>query len=79
MNLYRCTRNLPYEPGTPGHTDASARQGYYIEAHNESEAHVKMAQKFNTEADIFAGFTVTLWRSHIRQGEGPITITRSDV
>ena len=32
--LYRITRPTCYPPGTPGHKDLSARQGYYADAAN---------------------------------------------
>ncbi len=35
---YRCTRASLYRPGTIGHADPSARQGYYVWAHNPGAA-----------------------------------------
>ena len=62
--MYRITRNLPYAEGTPGHTDPSARQGYYFQAHSETEAVLQMAKTFHTREDILAGFKVQLWADY---------------
>jgi len=49
LNDYRVTRRKPYGPGTPGHTDLSARQGYYITAPNAYVVIAMMAHKFPGE------------------------------
>lgn len=56
MKKYRCTRNSQYLHNCPGQNDLSARQGYYITAHNQEEAWQKMAIMFPEETKI--GFTV---------------------
>lgn len=56
MNQFRCTRRKPYPPGTPGNTDLSARQGYYIDAPDQEDAVKQMTAKFPGEA-----FDVQLW------------------
>jgi hypothetical protein len=38
MNEYRVTRPAAYGPGSAGHTDTSARQGYYVWAEAEGDA-----------------------------------------
>lgn len=45
---YRLTRNI-YKEGTLGHSDFTARQGYYIEADSEEEAIKKMKERFPGE------------------------------
>lgn len=59
MNEYRLTRRKPYPPGSAGHTDLSAREGYYRHAYNEAEAIQWMKTVFYGEA--FHGFDVQLW------------------
>ena len=55
MPMYRCTRPEVYDPGCPGHTDPTARQGYYIEADSERAALFRMHEKFpeDTKFDIY--------------------------
>lgn len=62
MNEYRCTRPNVYGPGTPGHTDSSARQGFYIRAENKTDAFRQMDVKFpGDEIDV------KLWKENISQ------------
>lgn len=56
--LFRCTRPDAYGPNTPGHTDPSARQGYYIQTPGETEARAEMRQRFPKDSR----FDVTPWR-----------------
>lgn len=46
MIVYRMTRPNAYGVGTPGHLELSARQGYYIRALSEAEAHREMRERF---------------------------------
>jgi hypothetical protein len=57
MNQYRLTRRKPYPPGSAGHQDLSAREGYYHRANNEAEALDWMKSVFKGED----GFDVQLW------------------
>lgn len=38
MHHYRVTRPLAYNANTPGHTNPSARQGYYADAESPEKA-----------------------------------------
>ena len=58
---YRMTRNRPYPPGTPGFDNLEAREGYYIDADSEQEAHAIMASKF--PEDSFFGFELQVWKN----------------
>lgn len=57
LNEYRCTRNSPYMHECIGKRDLGARQGHYITATSETEAHLKMAEEFPSDSH---GFTVHL-------------------
>lgn len=52
---YRCTRNSVYPPTSPGHTDLTARQGYYVRKDTREEALQVMRTLFPTDRE---GFTV---------------------
>ncbi len=54
MNDYRCTRNSVYPPTSPGHTDLTAREGYYVRAATRDEALRAMRRRF---PDDLEGFT----------------------
>jgi hypothetical protein len=57
MKEFKCTRNAPYQYSSClGHTNTSARQGYYINANSKNEAFQAMAKLFPKE--INSGFTV---------------------
>lgn len=61
MNLYRVTRPEVYSsPSCPGHSDLSARQGYYIEADTPEEARSKFRAKHSNQNERL---DVTLWES----------------
>jgi hypothetical protein len=61
MNEYRCTRNYPYRhPDCFGHTNLSARQGYYLKAQSEPEAIAMMEREFPDELEW--GFTAKFWK-----------------
>ncbi len=54
QNEYRCTRRALYKTeGCPGHTNLSARQGYYIRADSKEEALRTMAQDFPKDVEGF--------------------------
>lgn len=57
---YRCTRNALYSHQCLGHSDLSARQGYYVTAASQEEAWQKMACKFPEETS--EGFTIEDWQ-----------------
>lgn len=59
MKEYRCTRNASYSHDCIGHSDITARQGYYIQASGAEEAWEKMAIRFPEEVNV--GFTVQEW------------------
>jgi hypothetical protein len=59
MNEYRCTRPDCYRGNCPGAGDPLARQGYYIDAKDENEAHNEMREKFPKDSH----FEVRLWKS----------------
>lgn len=42
MKRFRGTRRDLYGRGTPGHSDASARQGYYVSAPDEASARAEI-------------------------------------
>lgn len=70
MNEYRCTRNKLYQnPRCFGHTDLSARSGYYLKAANEQDAIAQMAILYPTDD---AGFTAQLWKTDcpVCRGQG---------
>jgi hypothetical protein len=56
---FRCTRNTPYIHDCLGRDNWSARQGYYIKAHDRDEALAKMAERFPEDTE---GFTATKWQ-----------------
>lgn len=60
-NRWRCTRPLMYPPGSPGHDNPGARQGYYVDADTESDARLHMARLFPGETED--QFDVELWLS----------------
>lgn len=49
MPNFRITRASFYDKGTPGHTDPSARQGYYVEAEDAKHALWAAAREFPGE------------------------------
>jgi hypothetical protein len=61
MKEYRCTRNAPYTHPCDGHSDFSARNGYYIRVETAQEARAIMVERFPEEASF--GFTVDEWKS----------------
>ncbi len=70
MTEFRCTRNRPYvSPTCLGHSDLTARQGYYINAATRDEALTRMAVLFPEEYDLRAGFTV---QESMQQPQGRI-------
>ena len=54
---FRLSRPTAYGPGTPGHTDPGARQGYYFQTETKEQAISKMAQSFPNER-----FDVQVWK-----------------
>lgn len=58
-NEYRCTRPDLYRGNCPGAGNLLARQGHYIDAEDEDDAHAKMRTAFPKDSH----FTVTLWKS----------------
>lgn len=60
MSEYRCTRKKPYEKGSAGYKDTSARVGYFIEAESKEQALEQMKKRFPD--DIRYGFDVELWK-----------------
>lgn len=54
---FRCTRNIYY--GTPGATDLTYREGYYIRAENAATALRIMAERFPHDLN---GFTATFFK-----------------
>lgn len=52
MNEYRCTRPDAYEPGSPGHEEPKARQGYYIRANDEAGAMTIMRARFPEDSSF---------------------------
>ena len=65
MNEYRLTRRAPYSnPNCLGHTDLSARQGYYVVASTEAgaqEAFYKRYPQYKNE-----GIDVQLWYANVK-------------
>ena len=63
MNEYRLTRPEAYGPNTYGHTDKSARQGYYVDATTPQEA----IEKFKKLYPEFkhSKVDVQLWKTNI--------------
>ena len=59
MNEYRCTRPDMYRGNCPGNANHGARQGHYIDAENEHEAHRKMREAYPNDSR----FDVVLWKS----------------
>lgn len=64
MPHYRVTRPEGYKPGTPGHTDKSARQGYYTDAGDEEEARriIRERVKHDFPSVVNERLDVQLWR-----------------
>lgn len=60
-NRWRVTRTAPYPRGTPGHDDARARQGYYMDADTPEQARGDMARLFPHERP--ETFDIELWLS----------------
>lgn len=56
---WRCTRPSLYGPGTPGHTDPKARQGWYCRRDTEQEARDWMQIRFPHDN---GQFDVELWK-----------------
>ena len=54
---WRCTFPSLYPPGTLGHEDPSARQGYYVDAVSEKHA-AECVSRMNGDADISRGVDV---------------------
>ena len=55
VTMYRVTRPNVYSPNTPGHTNPSARQGYYVKAKSPEEAVNNLRTRWRTEEKgIFA-------------------------
>ena len=60
MKEYRCTCNAPYTHLCDGHSDLSARNGYYIRAETAQAAGQIMGERFPEE--VAQGFTVEGWK-----------------
>lgn len=50
MNEYRCTRPDMYRGNCPGAGDPSARQGHYIDAEDEADAHRQMRADYPSDS-----------------------------
>jgi len=61
---WRCTRRTPYAPGCIGHSDISARQGYYIRAVNAVDALNIIKAQFPGDT---MGFDVQYWKPPLGQ------------
>lgn len=59
LSEYRVTYPLCYEPNTPGHTDPSARQGYYVTAEEPEQAARKSC---NASSVLLAVIDVQPWK-----------------
>ncbi len=59
---YRVTRPRAYGPGTPGFTDPSNRQGYYVDAlsANDARDRIRASHGFSKEEPL----DVSLWRDY---------------
>ncbi len=58
--VFRCTRNT-YSEGCSGHSQLSARQGYYIWAACAFHALSEMQERYPTDED---GFAIQFWDTH---------------
>lgn len=56
IKTWRFTISRNYPPGTLGHTDTSARQGYYEVGRNVLEAKAKLYQRLRNEHAIPADY-----------------------
>jgi hypothetical protein len=64
-NEYRITRPSVYGERTPGYTNKSARQGYYVTAASEQEA-VSLARKlYNKCISPTEPLDVQLWKTGV--------------
>jgi len=53
MNEYRCTRNKLYSHNCIGRDNLSVRQGHYVTAQSEAEAHAEMCKRFPKDEGDF--------------------------
>jgi hypothetical protein len=66
QNTYRITRKNVYGPNTPGHTDPSARQGYYQIAYSPEEAIAKARVQYKDAIRNDDVLEVSLWHDSRR-------------
>ncbi len=65
VHEYRVTRPDLYAPGTVGHTDPSARLGYYVWARDEVQARVITRQNYVNEMGPCERLDVQLWQTAV--------------
>lgn len=65
VNEYRMTRPDLYQGDCPGRDDPSARQGHYVRATTEAEAHREMRNDYPNDSH----FTCKLWKSWDENGK----------
>ena len=65
MNEYRITRPDSYPEGSPGHTDPSQRQGYYIVAVDTASALVTYRGHWE---DPNSRLDIELWKEGVNIG-----------
>lgn len=74
MNEYRMTRPDVYaSTGCPGNKNKNSRQGYYITAVSETDAHMEMRKMFPRDS----GFDLQLWKEDVQNFKHCATIVKS--